>query len=115
MENRKRSMLEIIIDVKENLLSCYEVDYLKERYENSDFHELAESFLSVYYHQTIEDAFNLVGDVWSRVWLEVDEFSIGKDDATAFDIVQGNLYGVYYDAVSEAIEDIIESEVKENV
>lgn len=115
MENKKKSMLEIIIDVKEDLLGCYEVADLKERYENSDFHELAESFLSVYYYKTLEDAFNLVGEVWSRVWLEVDEFSIGKDNATALDIVQGNLYGVYYDAVSKAIEEIIESEVEENV
>ena len=108
-------MYDIIIDVKEDLLGCYEVNDLKERYENNDLNELAESFLSVYYYQTIEDAFNLIGEVWSRVWLDVDEFSIGKDNATAFDIVQGNLFGVYYDAVSKAIEEIIESEVEENV
>jgi len=108
-QNKKRDFYNIVSDVKEDLLACYEVDYLKMKYSESDYNELAESFLSVYYYQTIEDAFNLTGDVWSRVWLDVDEFSYGKENPTAFDIIQGNLFGVYYDAVIKAIEEIIEN------
>lgn len=111
-QNKKRDFNNIVSDVKEDLLACYSVSDLRIKYGENDFNELAESFLSVYYYQTIEDAFNLTGDVWSRVWLDVDEFSIGKESPTAFDIIQGNLFGVYYGAVSQAIEEIIESELK---
>lgn len=106
--------MEILIDeVKADLLESYTKDELKEAFENSDYHEMAESFISVYYAQLIKQCTELDGSLWNRVWLDVDEFAKGREELTPHDLLQANLFGLYSDAVYSALEKINSSSESE--
>jgi hypothetical protein len=106
--------MEILIDeVKADLLESYTKDELKSAFDNSDHHEMTESFIPVYYAQLIEKCNDLDGSLWRRVWLEVDEFAQGSGELSPHDLLQANLFGLYSDAVYSALEKINSSSKSE--
>lgn len=106
MENLE--MRNLVADVKADLLECYHTEELISAYDNSEFHELVESFIPIYYAQLIKECNELDGSLWRRVWLEVDEFANGNGELSPHDLLQANLFGLYYDAVGSALEEIKE-------
>ena len=104
MENIE--MRNLVADVKADLLECYHTEELISAYDSSDYHEMIESFIPVYYAQLIEKCNDLDGSLWRRVWLESDEFGHGADNP--HDMLQANLFGLYSDAVYTALQEIKE-------
>ena len=102
----------LIKDFKVDLLACYEVEELLDYHKNSDINQIVDSFIPIYYYQLIEECFNLTGDIWNRVWLNVDDFANNGETQSPHDILQGNLYGLYYDLVYKALEEIAEEQQK---
>lgn len=104
MENLE--MNAFIQDVKEDLKSSYHIEELISAFDNSEYHELTEGFMPVYYAQLIKECTELEGSLWRRVWLNVDEFAQGNGEQSPHDLLQANLYGLYSDAVYLALEEI---------
>ena len=103
----------LIKDFKVDLLACYELEKLIDEFKNNDIHELVDSFIPVYYYQLIEECFNLTGDIWARVWLNVDDFAYNGETQSPHDILQSNLYGLYYDLITQALEEITKEQEEE--
>ena len=104
MENLE--MKAFVSDVKEDLKSSYHIEELISAFDNSDYHEMTESFMPVYYAQLIKECTELDGNLWRRVWLEVDEFAQGNGEQSPHDLLQANLFGLYSDAVISALGEI---------
>ena len=104
MENLE--MKAFIQDVKEDLKASYHIEELISAFDNSDYHEMTESFMPVYYAQLIKECTELDGSLWRRVWLDVDEFAQGNGEQSPHDLLQANLFGLYSDAVYSALEEI---------
>jgi len=104
MENIE--MRNLVADVKADLLECYHTEELISAYDSSDYHEMIDSFIPVYYAQLIKECSELDGSLWRRVWLESDEFGHGAE--TPHDMLQANLFGLYSDAVFSALQEIKE-------
>tara|TARA_B100001939_G_scaffold279730_1_gene248380 strand:+ start:74 stop:421 length:348 start_codon:yes stop_codon:yes gene_type:complete len=109
----KKDEYTLIKDFKEDLLMSYDVKDLLNYRNNKDIHEIVDSFIPVYYYQLIEECFNLTGDVWSRVWLNVDDFAYNGETQSPHDILQNNLYGLYYDCIYKALEEISQEQEEE--
>ena len=115
MDNQtvKKDEYTLIKDFKDDLLMSYDLEDLLDYRDNKDIHEIVDSFIPVYYYQLIEECFNLTGDIWGRIWLNVDDFAYNGETQSPHDILQKNLYGLYYDLITKAIDEIIaESEEK---
>ena len=103
----------LIKDFKVDLLACYEVEDLLDYHKNSDINQIVDSFIPIYYYQLIEECFNLTGDIWARVWLNVDDFAYNGETQSPHDILQSNLYGLYYDLITQALEEITKEQEEE--
>ena len=68
MENIE--MRNLVADVKADLLECYHTEELISAYDSSDYHEMIDSFIPVYYAQLIKECSELDGSLWRRSLLE---------------------------------------------
>jgi len=109
----KKDEYTLIKDFKEDLLMSYDVEDLLDYRDNKDIHEIVDSFIPVYYHQLIEECFNLTGDIWNRIWLNIDDFAYNGETQSPHDILQNNLYGLYYDCIYKALEEIAQEQEEE--
>jgi len=112
-EIKELSSYDLIEDIKSDLIASYTIEELRASFEDSDFNEIVDSFIPVYYYQLIEKCFALVGEEWSEVWLNVSDFSYGLENPSPFDILQGNLYDLYHRLVGQAMEEILEGQEPE--
>ena len=112
-EIKEVSSYQLIEDIKSDLIASYSIEELRASHEDLDWHEISESFVSVYYYQLIEQCFALVGEEWSEVWLNVSDYSYGLENPSPFDILQGNLYNLYHRLVGQALEEILEGQEPE--
>lgn len=103
----------LIKDFKEDLLACNDSEKLIDEFKNNDIHDLVDSFIPIYYYQVIEECFNLTGDIWNRVWLNVDEISDNGETRSPHDILASNLFGLYYDLIYKALEEITKEQEEE--
>ena len=110
---KKKDGYTLIKDFKKDLLECYELEDLINNYYSGDFIEIVDSYIPVYYYQLIEECFNLTGDVWSRVWLDVSDLGDNGETQSPHDILQNNLYSLYYDCIYKALEEITEENKEE--
>ena len=110
-EIKELSSYDLIEDIKSDLIASYSIEELRASFEDSEFHEISESFVSVYYYQLIEQCFALTGDVWSEVWLESSDY--GLENPSPFEVLQSNLYDLYYRLVGQALEEILEGQEPE--
>jgi hypothetical protein len=112
-EIKELSSYDLIEDIKSDLIASYSIEELRASLEDLDWHEISESYVSVYYYQLIEQCFSLVGEEWSEVWLNVSDYSYGLENPSPFDILQGNLYDLYHRLVGQALEEILEGQEPE--
>ena len=115
MDNQtvKKDYYTLVKDFKNDLLACYELEELIEYFNNGDFVEIVDSFIPVYYSQLIDECYKLTGDIWSRVWLDVDELSNNYETQSPHDVLQSNLFGLYYDCIYTALKEITKENNKE--
>ncbi len=112
-EIKEVSSYQLIEDIKSDLIASYSIEELRASLEDLDWHEISESFVSVYYYQLIEQCFALVGEEWSEVWLNASDYSYGLENPSPFDILQGNLHDLYHRLVGQAMEEILEGQEPE--
>ena len=112
-EIKEVSSYQLIEDIKSDLIASYSIEELRACFEDLDWFEIAESFVSVYYYQLIEQCFALTGEEWSEVWLNGSDYLNEKHNPSPFDILQGNLHDLYYRLVGQALEEILEGQEPE--
>jgi len=112
-EIKELSSYDLIEDIKSDLIASYSIEELRACYEDLDWFEIAESFVSVYYYQLIEQCFALTGEEWSEVWLNGSDYLNEKHNPSPFDILQSNLYNLYHRLVGQALEEILEGQEPE--
>ena len=112
-EIKEVSSYDLIEDIKSDLIASYSIEELRASFEDSDFNEIVDSFIPVYYYQLIEKCFALVGEEWSEVWLNGSDYLNEKHNPSPFDILQANLYNLYNRLVGQAMEEILEGKKPE--
>ena len=100
---KTRTIYDMLDDAKEELAERIR-DHPDEDHVDA-IHEIADSFVPVYFHELVMVCATAYGDAWSSLWLEQSEIGPAFDGSpTPVNILAGNLYDLVSNALHEYLQ-----------